>query len=547
MTYHLFKSKQNLLVLLTSACLLLLPGIFFWLSISNVQSLSQIQKQSTEANSVRMSLQNLEKSLYQYITEDHGYLFFEQKTDLSVENVLKGIDAVKENLKIFRKKNPPLETRALLDESLTILQDFETVFLHLKENDIEIGSEKYGHIASLIHQKKLLPDLLPSGTSYRLRAKQIEKITDLYLKYPLSGYAGEIKAQVKTLSALINKDLETPIKDKKILRNTLAEFLYSFSKIEQLRQSNGTIFTKGLTARLFMITQSLKGYNSKIIKKNEASFQTQRAQSKRNSLLFVILSYILIISLITISLQFLFKNLTSIGKQLHKINPQQPEDSVDFKKIIARLANMTQTHKPEENEKASSELSETSFEKNTQNIDNQENKEENKYDKSIIEIGRILRRYSKNQDLLCTKLIARLVHLSRSDLGGMYLIQTDSEGIKKLYLQASFAYDLQKKIKKDIAFGEGLVGTCGADKSPIYIKDLPEDYLKITTGLGYSTPKNLLLIPILNDEKEIFGVLEMAATRKYQKEDIEFLSILSGEIAYALADLQPTFSPSEES
>ena len=63
--------------------------------------------------------------------------------------------------------------------------------------------------------------------------------------------------------------------------------------------------------------------------------------------------------------------------------------------------------------------------------------------------------------------------------------------------------------RHDIAFGDGLAGQCALEKQPLEIRDLPEDYIRIESGLGSVPPRLVVLRPIMGNEK-LLGVLELA-------------------------------------
>jgi len=94
-------------------------------------------------------------------------------------------------------------------------------------------------------------------------------------------------------------------------------------------------------------------------------------------------------------------------------------------------------------------------------------------------------------------------------------------------------------INKEISVGEGLVGTCAVDKSTFYFDKVDEDYIKIVSGFGHASPTSLIVSPILVED-EVYGVLELGATRKFNEHDIEFIEILAEDIAYTLSYLLST-------
>jgi hypothetical protein len=57
--------------------------------------------------------------------------------------------------------------------------------------------------------------------------------------------------------------------------------------------------------------------------------------------------------------------------------------------------------------------------------------------------------------------------------------------------------------------GEGIPGQVAKNKTILNLKQVPEDYLVIQSGLGESPPRNLLLLPLLLN-KETIGIIEIA-------------------------------------
>lgn len=90
----------------------------------------------------------------------------------------------------------------------------------------------------------------------------------------------------------------------------------------------------------------------------------------------------------------------------------------------------------------------------------------------------------------------------------LFLAQEDAEG-KYLQLAAGYAFSERKSLKNRILKGEGLIGQVALEMQPVFIKNLPADYLVIESGLGYSRPNQVVAWP-LTAEKELVGVLELA-------------------------------------
>jgi len=102
---------------------------------------------------------------------------------------------------------------------------------------------------------------------------------------------------------------------------------------------------------------------------------------------------------------------------------------------------------------------------------------------------------------------------------------------------AAFAFDRKKYIDQTFQLGEGLVGTCAIEKQKIYLTEVPENYLQITSGLGDAKPRCLLLIP-LSLENEVLGVLEIASLKILQEHEIVFVETIAESIASAISDVR---------
>ncbi len=152
----------------------------------------------------------------------------------------------------------------------------------------------------------------------------------------------------------------------------------------------------------------------------------------------------------------------------------------------------------------------------------------------LAEFGNILRKNNSNLDALCNETIRNLIHYMEANYGAIY-IYIDEEGEEPyLEMKATYAADRKKFIQKRINLYEGIVGTCAVEKTMQIIDDIPKNYVKIGSGFGNTAPGNLIVIPLMLNE-EIFGVIELCKTEKFEPHRIKFLERLSEDIASTIS------------
>jgi signal transduction histidine kinase len=97
--------------------------------------------------------------------------------------------------------------------------------------------------------------------------------------------------------------------------------------------------------------------------------------------------------------------------------------------------------------------------------------------------------------------------------GAFFLAEPDAEGdIRQLRLIASYGYVRQDSVPDRFRLGEALVGQAALEQTPIHISDAPEDYIRVSSGLGNRVPASILIMPILFED-QVLGVIELAWLR----------------------------------
>ena len=121
---------------------------------------------------------------------------------------------------------------------------------------------------------------------------------------------------------------------------------------------------------------------------------------------------------------------------------------------------------------------------------------------------------------LSRHLLSALCPLLGAGHGVLYVHEDD-----RLRLLGSYGYRTRKQLKQVFAMGESLVGQCAYEKSPITLSDPTADYVTIGSGLGESTPRVIVILPILHNDR-LLGVLELASFEPFGSREMDLLDAL---------------------
>jgi PAS domain S-box-containing protein len=147
----------------------------------------------------------------------------------------------------------------------------------------------------------------------------------------------------------------------------------------------------------------------------------------------------------------------------------------------------------------------------------------------LARIGDILRQNADNLDTLCDKVTEEVVKYMKANQGFMF-VKEGSENNEHLVMMAGRAWERKKYLQKTIEIGDGLIGQAAIERRSILLTSIPQNYVRITSGLGEATPRCILIIP-LKTEDELVGIIELASFQVYQEFEIKFMEKVGESIA----------------
>lgn len=165
-----------------------------------------------------------------------------------------------------------------------------------------------------------------------------------------------------------------------------------------------------------------------------------------------------------------------------------------------------------------------------------EDKKRNWVTKGMADLGEILRS-NENFDELHYGIITFLVKYLDANQGAIFQVEEDEDENLTLKMMACYAYNRQKFLEKEVKPGEGLVGQVYLEKKSTVLTEIPEDYINITSGLGGTRPRSILICPVMTNET-VNGVIEMASFKSFEDYQIDFVKKIGEQIASVISNIK---------
>lgn len=124
----------------------------------------------------------------------------------------------------------------------------------------------------------------------------------------------------------------------------------------------------------------------------------------------------------------------------------------------------------------------------------------------VAEASRLLQEAGQASEF-AHRLLSYLVPLLQAGCGALYVHREEAD---RLEFAGGYGYELPDSAGRAIAMGQGVVGQCAREKKAITLTNVPDDYVRITSGVGGAKPRVILAVPLLSADRAV-GVLEIAA------------------------------------
>ncbi len=164
-----------------------------------------------------------------------------------------------------------------------------------------------------------------------------------------------------------------------------------------------------------------------------------------------------------------------------------------------------------------------------------QNKEQDWLKTNLAKFTRMLQ--GQRDFLTVGKLIlSELAPLVSAQQGAFYMMDK-SNGESELKLLASYASQEGNGARKRFKLGESLVGQAALEKRRILLTDIPNNYAKVSSGLGEFYPTNIVVLPILF-EGQVKAVMELSSVERFSATHQAFLDQLTEIIGIVLNTIE---------
>lgn len=107
------------------------------------------------------------------------------------------------------------------------------------------------------------------------------------------------------------------------------------------------------------------------------------------------------------------------------------------------------------------------------------------------------------------KLLWNIANQYEAVQGAFYYKTTNADKVTVFRFIEGYAYHIAETSTLEFELGDGLIGQVAIDGKAMMLNDVPEGYLNVLSGLGHSSPTNLLIFPFVK-ENEITAIMELA-------------------------------------
>ncbi len=129
--------------------------------------------------------------------------------------------------------------------------------------------------------------------------------------------------------------------------------------------------------------------------------------------------------------------------------------------------------------------------------------------------------------------------------GALFVAEPTAEGSTELVLGAAYGYTPRSSdMRSRWGVGEGLVGQAAFERKTIALRNVPPGFIKIASGLGDASAKDVLVMPVLFED-HVLGVIELASIESFSDVHRDFLDRIGETIGVVLNTIRANMRTEE--
>ncbi len=554
--FNITKIKTKLLLAFGGVLVLsLLLSVWSVISIYKIIEYEKLASVIDKINAYRLELRRSEKNfLLRDVTKpslfekgESPYLLTFRKLDTEVNNLVDSLSK-SGNIETLKISNELADTK-------TRLKDYTVAFYSLVEKYKKRGFKDWGDEGEL---RKAIHSVEKDNVADKVLILDLRKNEKDFFLRKDPQYIDKFDAGIEELKNSVSSKNAKEDVVADAVRN-IELYRNKFHQIVQTEKEIGLNEKEGLIAQLQKAVDSLDPIAVKLGKNADLRIDEVVGQT----ILFILIASVFQLCFGTI-LAFLFskeftRNTAKIRDNIVQLSegkyPEETEitSSDEFGESQRALNNLIERVKTAADfaEKVGNgELSSQYNEKYNNDVlatalmamhvklkkATEEDDKRNWATQGLADFGELLRNQEQDVERFGDQVLSFTVKYTHSNQGRLYIVNDDGAE-KYLQLIASYAWEKKKFVEQRIEMGQGLTAQCWQEAAPIYMTEVPEDYITITSGLGSATPRNIFILPLkVNDV--VYGIMELASLKLYEGFEREFIIKLSENLASAISTVR---------
>jgi methyl-accepting chemotaxis protein len=547
-----FKKMRIRAKLLLAFSSIILLSIFLMLyAIASMSRVISVRDLSDESQQLLINLERIEISTKEFIYEGYKQKSFQESEKSEIlDRYQSALNATYENLKLIgtSKVLSDPKIKAIVDtlrKSSVIAESFEATRALLKKR----GFKDYGLEGSL---RAAIHKIESSGKKYdrapMLTLRRHEK--DFFLRKDLK-YLAEFNKAITTFGEELDRQ------GGHELISLLANYREEFNQVVTIEEQIGLTDKEGTKGQLFMKLQAVRSSVETIRK---SILETTGAEISQSRIWLVLIFGIQLIVAVVLAITYsnvLANVIKEIRTTMSKLaegvfppplkvrtNEEIGETKTAINHFLDRMKSATSYAEKLGtgnlnaiyDERFNSDVLARALINMQKKLSDAEAVQSkiNWANEGTAKFNELLRKDADDISTLGGDILNLFVSHIHANQAALYIINHDEKCLERI---STYAYNKKRCHDNKIDLECGLIGQCAKEGETIHLKEIPNDYVKITSGLGEATPRNIMIVP-LKYRGEINGIIEIASFEIFQESHIGFVEKMADTISAFVSNRQ---------